>query len=255
MNWENKGQYWFKDWFNSDYYHLLYSDRDGEEAERFLDRFFHHWPVPDHSAVLDLGCGKGRHALYLSKRNLRVTGIDLSEESIKYAEDFSSPHLSFFVHDMRLPFRENHFDWVFNLFTSFGYFDSDEEHVQTLQNINLNLKEGGVLLLDYLNSEKTILALKPFNTIKKGDVEFLLSRNFDKGVIYKRIDIHTPEATLFYVEKVRAFTLEDFQKMFEKAGMEIVKYYGDYHFRPYDPLDSDRLIMIVKKVKNHLFTL
>jgi SAM-dependent methyltransferase len=253
MNWENKGQNWFKDWFNSDYYHLLYSDRDGQEAEKFLDRFFLHWPVPDHSAVLDLGCGKGRHALYLSQRNLKVTGIDLSEESIKYASAFSSDNLSFYVHDMRLPFRVQYFDWVFNLFTSFGYFDSDEEHVQTLQNINLNLKEGGVLLLDYLNSDKTIHTLTPFNTVKKGDVSFFLSRNYDKGIIYKRIDIETPGATFFHVEKVRAFTLEDFQKMFERAGMEIVKYYGDYHFGPYDPLHSDRLILIVKKVKNLSF--
>ncbi len=250
MNWENKGKNWFKDWFNSDYYHILYSERDIQEAESFLNRFFTLWPVRENSTVLDLGCGKGRHSLYLSKKKLKVTGIDLSQESIRHACQFSNANLEFFVHDMRKVFRENYYDLVFNLFTSFGYFDSDEEHIQTLMNINKNLKDGGVLMLDYLNSQKTILNLNPYNVIEKEGLEFSLTRSYDNGIIYKRIDIKTLDETIFHVEKVRAFALEDFQGLFYEAGMEIDSYFGDYHFQPFDPVTSDRLIMVVKKIRN-----
>ena len=121
-------QVWFKDWFNSPYYHLLYQNRDESEASRFIERLLEHLHPPKNARMLDIACGKGRHALQLASKGYDVTGIDLSPESIKFAEQFSHEKLQFFVHDMRRPFWIRYFNYAFNFFTSFGYFETMREH-------------------------------------------------------------------------------------------------------------------------------
>ena len=73
---------WFKDWFNTSYYHTLYKHRDESEAHRFIDHLCAYLKVKKGSKILDLACGKGRHALHLAKKGYQTTGVDLSEESI-----------------------------------------------------------------------------------------------------------------------------------------------------------------------------
>ena len=114
---------WYSDWFDSPYYHLLYRHRDEQEARLLIDSLLRYLKPQPCAAVLDLACGKGRHALYMNRQGLAVAGIDLSPASIAYARQLENKLLSFFVHDMRQVFRANAFDYVFNLFTSFGYFD------------------------------------------------------------------------------------------------------------------------------------
>ena len=122
---------WFEQWFDTKYYHILYKDRDHEEARRFIDTLIKYLsPVPN-SRILDLACGKGRYSVFLADKGFEVTGIDLSVQSIEYARQFENDHLSFYTHDMRLPFRINYFDYVFNFFTSFGYFEEDKSHRET----------------------------------------------------------------------------------------------------------------------------
>ena len=116
---------WFKDWFNSPYYHQLYKNRDLKEAELFIDKLVQHLKVSPGSRMLDVGCGKGRHCIQLAGKGFDVTGIDLSEESIEEALKYEQENLHFFTHDMRLPFWINYFDYAFNFFTSFGYFKTE----------------------------------------------------------------------------------------------------------------------------------
>ena len=77
---------WFHDWFNSPYYHLLYRHRDEQEAAAFIERLIGHLQPPPGSRMLDVACGKGRHAVQLARHGFEVTGIDLSEESIAFAQ-------------------------------------------------------------------------------------------------------------------------------------------------------------------------
>nr|MCU0349019.1 methyltransferase domain-containing protein [Saprospiraceae bacterium] len=120
---ENGKSDWFKNWFNSPYYHLLYKNRDEQEAKNFIDRLLTELRPLDGATVLDLACGKGRYSRYLASKQYKVTGLDIAEESIRFAQQFENEHLSFFQHDMRLPYRINYFDYIFNFFTSFGYFE------------------------------------------------------------------------------------------------------------------------------------
>src|SRR5215207_10157301 len=119
---------WFRQWFDSPYYHQLYFNRDEQEATAFLNQLIDHLQPRPGSFMLDVASGRGRHSKILAAKGFDVTGIDLSISSINEAKKYESDNLHFFQHDMRLPFRINYFDIVFNLFTSFGYFGTEREN-------------------------------------------------------------------------------------------------------------------------------
>src|SRR4051812_2242107 len=108
---------WFQNWFNSPYYHILYNQRNDEEAEFFIDNLCAYLEPSIDCRLLDIACGRGRHSVYLNKKGYDVTGIDLSHANIKYAQQFENKRLHFYVHDMRYLFYINYFDIAFNLFT------------------------------------------------------------------------------------------------------------------------------------------
>ena len=122
---------WFTSWFDSPYYHVLYKERNYREAQIFMDNLTHYLNLPEHAKVLDLACGKGRHAIYLNQLGFTVLGVDLSENSIAIAKKNENETLHFEVHDMRHSFADK-YDAIFNLFTSFGYFECDADHLKTL---------------------------------------------------------------------------------------------------------------------------
>ncbi|WP_291909642.1 bifunctional 2-polyprenyl-6-hydroxyphenol methylase/3-demethylubiquinol 3-O-methyltransferase UbiG [Chitinophaga sp. CB10] len=242
---------WFKDWFNSPYYHLLYSNRDEKEAAAFIDKLLAYLrPAPD-AEMLDVACGKGRHAKYLADKGYYVTGIDLSTESINVAKKMENDHLSFFQHDMRLPFRVNYFDVVFNFFTSFGYFDTQRDNDNALRTLTNALKPGGKLVLDYLNSNYVAAHLVKAEVKEKDHVVFDIHRELQNNKFLKEISILDKEKMrrLKYTESVNAFTREDFREMLTRQGMEITEIFGDYHFNSYDAQQSPRLIIIATKTQ------
>ena len=113
---------WFEEWFDTPYYHILYSNRDYREAENFLNLLTAFLKLEKKSSIIDLACGKGRHSIYLNKLGYKVLGLDLSEQSISYDKKFENESLEFRVHDMRNRIESEPVDSVFNLFTSFVYF-------------------------------------------------------------------------------------------------------------------------------------
>ena len=150
---------WFSDWFNSPYYHLLYKNRDEKEAQFFIDNLVTHLQIPKKSKILDIACGKGRHATYFNKKGMNVMGFDLSINSITTAKKNENKTLRFSVHDMREVFKVNKFDVVTNLFTSFGYFEKSEDDQKSINAMTLNLKQEGILIIDFMNIQKVILNL------------------------------------------------------------------------------------------------
>lgn len=124
---------WFKNWFNTHYYHLLYQHRDDVEAQAFVARLLSNLALKPQADILDLACGKGRHARFMAQQGYHVVGIDLSEASIAEAQQWANEQLQFYVQDMREVFRTDSFDLVCNLFTSFGYFEQNGDNLRTLQ--------------------------------------------------------------------------------------------------------------------------
>ncbi|MEM1002389.1 MAG: SAM-dependent methyltransferase, partial [Bacteroidota bacterium] len=56
---------WYASWFDSPYYHILYKDRDYDEAQALIDSLTQYLNLPENGRVLDLACGRGRHSVYL----------------------------------------------------------------------------------------------------------------------------------------------------------------------------------------------
>ena len=236
---------WYASWFDTPFYHILYKDRDDTEAESFMHTLTNYLNIPEGGKILDLACGKGRHAVYLNSIGYDVTGVDLSENSIEFAKQFENDTLHFDVHDMCKPYKQQ-FDAVFNLFTSFGYFDKEEDNLNTIKAIKADLNEYGFGVIDFMNTEFIIDNLVPEETKTVDGIEFKLKRYVDKGYILKDIEFTHEGVDYSYQERVRAFTLNDFKTLFEQAGVYLLDIFGDYKLHKFDAKESHRLIMIFK---------
>ena len=244
-------QAWFKDWFNSPYYHQLYFNRDTTEAAAFITKLLEYLKPQPQSTMLDVACGKGRHSLQLTTNGFNVTGIDLSEDSIKEALKNENSQLHFYQHDMRLPFWINYFEYAFNFFTSFGYFKTQREHDNAIRTIAQSLKPQGTFVLDYLNVHYSEDHAVHKSEKEIDSVNFLITKWYDEDFFYKKIIIEDEALAepLVYTEKVAKFSLGDFTDMFAYQGLQIQEVFGDYVFNNYDIKKSPRLIMIAKKIK------
>jgi SAM-dependent methyltransferase len=236
---------WFTSWFDTPFYHILYKDRDDTEARTFMDTLTAYLNIPEHGTILDLACGKGRHARYLNKIGYDVTGVDLSENSIDFAKQFENHRLKFDVHNMCKPYHTK-FDAVFNLFTSFGYFDKEIDNLNTIKAIKNNLNEFGFGVIDFMNSEFVIDNLVPEEVKTVDNIEFHLKRYVDAGYIIKDITFTADETLYNFQERVRGFTLADFEVLFEEAGVHLFDGFGDYKLGKFNPKASERLVMIFK---------
>jgi SAM-dependent methyltransferase len=239
---------WFSSWFDSTFYHQLYAHRDESEAHSFIDALIARLRPQAGERMLDLGCGAGRHARRLAARGFRVTGLDLSAGSIAAAKRFERQNLHFRRHDMRRPFGRRVFDCVFNLFTSFGYFDTAEEHAAVVRNVAAALKPGGRLVLDYLNVRVAARQLVAREIKETAGATFTISRWTDRRHLFKRIVVSAAGQAREHVERVACFTLADFNRMFAAQGLRVDAVYGDYHLNRFDPQTSPRLILVARKL-------
>ncbi|MFQ5570926.1 MAG: SAM-dependent methyltransferase [Rhodothermales bacterium] len=244
---------WYKDWFDRDEYELVYHERDEQEAEQIIDlleRIVH--PSPG-DTVLDVGCGRGRHARILARRGYRITGIDLSEQALAQARHLAAQEglaIRFLRGDMREPVGTACFDGVVNLFTAFGYFDEEIDHRHAIEAMATALQPGGWFFQDFLNAPYVQNTLVPEDIRIKDDHQIRQRRWIRNGRINKEITLHplndangTPGP---FCESVRLLTLEDFRTLYDDAGLTLIDTFGDYQGRPYTP-SSPRLIMYACK--------
>ena len=236
---------WYTSWFDTPYYHILYKERNYREAQVFMDNITHYLNLPENAKVLDLACGKGRHSIYLNQLGFDVLGADLSANSIAEASKNTNETLHFKVHDMREPFEEK-YDAIFNLFTSFGYFESDEDNLTTLKAIKESLSEYGFAVIDFMNVAHVLETLVPEETKTVDEIEFQIKRYLKDGHIYKEIDFEDKGQKFHFTEKVKALTLQDFEQLMEEAGIYLLDIFGDYKLKKFHKTESERLIMIFK---------
>ena len=238
---------WFGNWFDSPYYHTLYKNRDEREAKIFIDNLIDYLQIPKGSKLIDIACGKGRHAKYFNQKGMDVVGIDLSPNSINTAKKDENKKLQFSVHDMRENYQENTFDIVTNLFTSFGYFEDNKDEQKAINAMASNLKKEGLLIIDFMNAKKVIanLVLNEQKTID--GIMFDITRQVKDGYILKDICITDSEKNHQFQEKVKAITLADYSQFIANAGLKLIDIFGNYKLDDFDEKISDRLILICKK--------
>lgn len=238
---------WYRSWFDSPYYPILYKSRDENEAAFFVDRLIKYLNPPSGSKFLDMACGRGRHSVRLNQKGFEVTGIDLSKNSIAQAQKNANDRLHFFVHDMRKVFKKSHFNYIFNLFTSFGYFNTRAQNEDVLRAANLALVDDGILVIDFLNPDIIKDQIKESETRKIKGITFNIKRSYENGWIIKTIDIADGEEFYSFEERVWAIEHELFKSMLANCGFEILDTFGSYHLNAYNPAESERQIIIARK--------
>jgi SAM-dependent methyltransferase len=194
-----------------------------------------------------MACGKGRHAIYLNSKGFEVVGLDLSPNNIWHAQASENETLQFHEHDIREVFRNEYFDVMLNLFTSFGYFENQEENQKAVVAMARNIKPDGTLVLDYMNSRKAIEGFNSHYEKRVDNITFNINKRIEFGYIFKNISFEAEGDQHQYEERVKLLFLEDFRHFFEKAGLTLTAVYGDYDLNPYQDLVSDRMIMVCKK--------
>ncbi|NVK65527.1 MAG: class I SAM-dependent methyltransferase [Flavobacteriales bacterium] len=244
MNTQSKE--WFVDWFDTPYYHTLYKNRDLSEAKQFIQELTKRLPLEKGARVLDLACGKGRHAVTLSECGFDVLGVDLSENSIREAKKWENQNLEFAVHDMREVIEGDQFDGIFNLFTSFGYFDRIEDNQQVIRSISHMLVKNGLLILDFMNVHKVLANLIASETKTVDGITFHIQRRFDGKHIFKDIQFEADGKKHAYTERVQALELSAFTSLLTSANFQILNTYGSIEFEDFDEMNSDRLLIIAQ---------
>lgn len=240
---------WFEEWFDSPLYEKLYANRDKKEAARLVKLLEAELPLSSTSKILDLGCGRGRHSINLYNKGYNVTGIDLSEQAIKKAREKARKQgledLTFKVRDMRDPLPET-FDAIVNLFTTFGYFESDEENAGVFDSVEKMLKPGGIFVQDFLNAEKVRKSFSPSDEGSFYGIEYKIKRYIKDNAIYKEItfwgDGVGGEKT--YSERVKLYDLSWFKQEMKKRELVIDHVFGDYDGGEFDSKTSPRLLII-----------
>jgi SAM-dependent methyltransferase len=230
---------WFSSWFDTPYYHTLYKNRDYEEASLFIDNVSNFLKIKQSTVCWDLCCGKGRHSIYLNKKGFRVIGTDLSEQSICEANESANETLEFYQHDMRKLFRTNYFEVVFNLFTSFGYFEKREDDLHVFDSVQKALKLNGLFVFDYLNSEyvKSMIVERDSKTID--GITFNISKKIENNTIIKSID--------FTDKGEKLFDKTYFEDLAKECNLTILNTFGNYQLQEFDVNTSPRLILVLQK--------
>jgi SAM-dependent methyltransferase len=239
---------WYEDWFASPYYPLLYAHRDEKEAEIFLRHLITFLKPISGARIWDLACGNGRHARFLSQQGYHVTGTDLSEPFIAYAQQHALPGQAFLRQDMRSAAPGLNFDYVFNLFTAFGYFDDAADDEKVICQVHTGLKPGGIMVLDYLNLITARQNLVSFEEKVIQNIHFTLRRSIHNGRLYKEIEVVSEGHSHRYEESVKVLYLADFQNLFQSAGFKIIATWGDYQGVEFHADTSPRLIIFAEKI-------
>jgi len=232
------------DWFDSDYYHVLYKHRDYNEAQNFIDNIVEYLDLKKGSKILDLACGIGRHSIYLEKIGFKVVGTDKSPNNIKKAKASKNQSLSFLQMEM-IEDTNHKYDFIFNLFTSFGYVNHDY-NLKTIKNIERQLKDDGTVIVDFMNTlfVKKNLVIEETKVID--DLSFKIKRKSDGKHIYKEIKFQDKK-DYFFQEKVMDLSLKDFEDYLKRYNLKIIKTFGDYDLNEFDIKNSERLVMVIKK--------
>lgn len=235
----------YNNWFDSSYYHILYDNRDYNEAKEFVKTILNHLKLKKNSKILDAACGKGRHSIEIEKFGYKVTGIDLSKNSIKEAKKNENKNLNFLIHDISVPMNEK-YDAVFNLFTSFGYHDKKKD-LDVLNAIEINLKNNGIGIIDFFNINRVKNELVKKEIIVKKDIKFNITRKVNKNYVSKNIIFEDNQTIYNYNESVNALSLKEFEEYFSKTNLEILEVFGDYNLKEFKTNVSPRLIILFQK--------
>jgi SAM-dependent methyltransferase len=210
--------------------------------------------------ILDLACGYGRHSLPLAENGYEVIGVDYSKYFLSLAKEKAKElkikNVRFLRKDIRkINFKEE-FDLVINMFTSFGYFDNNEDNIKVLKNVYESLKRGGYFILDLENpnfcwkfflknpqvTEEGFLYYEFKEPNKELDINTkVILDHVNRFVILQRKWEENGKENL-WEGKFKLFYPEEILIYLKLIGFERIKIFGDFDFKKIFNKESSRMI-------------
>ncbi|NTU68239.1 MAG: class I SAM-dependent methyltransferase [Chlorobiaceae bacterium] len=250
---DHSAREWFEDWFNHPLYLKVYSHRDDAEADLCVEAILRLTGLdrnPSAASVLDIACGAGRHAIAFSRKGHEVTANDLSAFLLGTARseaEAAGLNITFSNSDMRHFRLDRKFDLVVQLFSSFGYFETEAEDRAVLRHVHAMLRPGGWYVLDLLNPSWLAARFVPRNEKKVDGLTIIEERTLTGEKVVKRLDIRDVEGHRFsFTESVMLFSRETISALLESEGFDVVRIAGDYHGSAYDVDASPRMLLFSK---------
>ena len=241
---------WYKDWFASDFYLKVYSHRNNSDAENLLKLIVANIDIPKSASVLDAACGNGRYSMKFAELGYNVVGFDLSKTLLQVAQKNKSslkPNPDYFCSDIRsIPIKRS-FDLILNLFTSFGYFETDEDNFSFVKYVSNHLMNNGYFIFDYLNPNYVKKNLIKISNKKIDNINILEKRSINLNRVNKEIIISDDKNMHRYFESVRLYSFNEISDVFAKHGLKIFKIFGNYKGDFYNEENSERMIIFFKK--------
>lgn len=238
---------WFKDWFASGEYHKVYKHRDSKDAVLFWDTFSSRFNINSDAFILDAACGPGRYFNMLLEKNFKVAGFDLAMPLLKIARSHKPDNIEnpmLFRADLREAAFRVKFDLILNMFTSFGYFESDEDNFRFITNCREYLTDNGIFVLDYMNETLVRNNLVPHSEKMIGDKKVVEERSINNGRVEKIINIYSGDDKTSFMESVKLYNKEELVSAITKPGYSIKEIWGSYAGEDFDRKTSERLIIL-----------
>lgn len=214
----------FSSWLNTPYYHVLYKENDASDANVFRETLINYLNLPEQATILNINSKSVQHSEHLNNLGYNVTEIDLGESFIESKQ----------------------YDAVFNLFNGFGYFESDEDYLNVIKSMKANLNETGFAVIDFMNCDIAVEKLIPEEIRTIGQIDIKLKQYIEDGYIIKDITFEADGEVHHHKERIKMYSLKDFEALFNQADAYLLDVFGDYKLNKYRPQTSERLVMIFK---------
>lgn len=238
---------WYENWFGNEYL-TVYAHRDENEARELVQLILTYINLDKNAKIIDLCCGQGRHAFLFAQEGFEVYGFDLSRTLLqvaKYKNDQSNN--TFFIQaDMRYLPAMHSFDLLLNLFTSFGYFETDIENKIVFQQFHQVLNTGGYFVFDYFHTPYILANLERYKSEQIGDLTVEQERFIEGSRVQKIIRLNRQGKQSTFYESVKMYKPDQIIKMMEETSLSVRYIFGDYKGSPLSE-DSERIIIIGQK--------
>lgn len=228
-------------------YPILYAHRDSAEAERALRIAL---PALPRGPTLDLACGAGRYLRALRAAGRTAFGLDLSLPLLLRARSEPAPP-PVVAGDMRaLPFRDGAFASVLCMFSSFGYFEDEEDDGAALADVARVLRPGGAFLLDLGNRARVVADALPSSEREAGGLHVLETRRVVDGgrAVEKDVCIRDAAGATIeqYTERLRLYEKGEIEAIAAPLSLVVRIAWGGYDGSAYDSR-APRMILLLEK--------
>jgi 2-polyprenyl-3-methyl-5-hydroxy-6-metoxy-1,4-benzoquinol methylase len=241
---------WFKEWFDTKEYLDVYRHRNDADAEKLIGLILANVDLYKNADILDLACGAGRHSILFAEKGFNVTAVDLSKNLLKLARrraEDAGININFVNADLRDFCITSKFDLVVNLFTSFGYFETDDENFSLFYTAYELLRPGGYFVIDYFNPGYLQQNLVPFSEDIIDGKKIIQERKIMGNRVIKDITIAKNSIRTKFMESVRIYSASELLSALEKSGLKISVIFGDFNGSKFDLNSSSRIIIISGK--------